>query len=192
MPSAGEDGLRRRSISVDLTSNLAASYPPDQRVLLNGVALVDEEDEEADEAEMGRNDGRGRYGAPSLQQSQAKQQQTSSIFKRRNLLLALGAVVGLVWLAGGTPGWKKGFVRSSSHTTSELPELIDNEGGADSNTGFDGLGSQENLERPNLPEGANAGSDSSATTECIPIPGKPAHQYALMIDAGSTGSHIHI
>lgn len=29
-------------------------------------------------------------------------------------------------------------------------------------------------------------------SECIPIPGKPERQYALMIDAGSTGSRIHV
>lgn len=34
--------------------------------------------------------------------------------------------------------------------------------------------------------------DSSTTSQCILAPGKPETQYALMIDAGSTGSRMHV
>lgn len=119
------------------------------------------------QAEMGR---RYSNGGP-LDGFPRREPAWKSLLKRRPVLLGLLALTGCILLWTQTSGSVSGSL-SLGNTNKEAPLK---EG--------DALAFKDVQEQ---------GQPKPATQECKPIPGKPDHQYALMIDAGSTGSRIHI
>lgn len=134
---------------------------------------LDDEDLDS-QAEMGRrysnNNGGPLDGFPT------REPVWKALLKRRPVLLGLLALAGCILL----------WTQSSGSVS-----------GSFSMKGSDQSGSQQDTP---LKEGdalafkdvQEQGQPKPANQECKPIPGKPDHQYALMIDAGSTGSRIHI
>jgi hypothetical protein len=160
---------RRRSLG-HLSPNIAekaSAYPPDGGDAADQGLLHD--------AEMGHYEQLPKPGPSKFS--------WIDFFKRKPVLISLAALVGLLYL------FSSGHAPSLAHARDGEVQFSGGKAGEDSNTDFEGLGAQDNLDRPHLPAG---GEQASEQGKCVPILGMPDHQYALMIDAGSTGSRIHI
>lgn len=164
--------FHRSSITLSASEKTAAISSPD----LEGVetALLSDKVEETELQDMGGSSSewsRGRYGAPVLQPHE------SPAWYRRNkkIVILLGAAALLLL----------GYAATHSASSTRLIPA------SESNTDFEGMGSEEIAQRPADQQLDNPNNQNNKN-QCLPVPGKPEHQFALMIDAGSTGSRIHI
>jgi hypothetical protein len=172
--SSGASHLRRRSSRSSTTSEavtLAQTHP------LTSVrtSVHDPDEVEARASLVGSEEAEDGsdmlLGAPNTSHKtrygrDPSATSTSSLLKRRGWIGGFALVGLLVWLLGSRDA-------SFGPRVEDEPPL---------GTAADHVVAPLPKKRPS--------ADPAAS--CIPVSGKPEHQYALMIDAGSTGSRIHI
>ena len=170
---------RRRSLTL-ANNEKANAYPP-------AGSLASHPESEAFLPESIDNMGasgeysRGRYGAPTLQPHKP----VAPWYKQKRVIGAAAAsLLLLAYLFSGS------IATPAATSTTARPVVEQHKAGTgvkgqDGGTDFEGIGSEDIKDRPDMPVADTQG-------ECRPIKGKPATQWALMIDAGSTGSRIHI
>lgn len=118
-----------------------------------------------------------------------------SLTPKRIAIIAGGLLFVIFWIGKGTGGGRRGQQElesefSNSHDYNELEgqPLPDLGGAVDESPEDEG-----DIPLSDLPDSSpqnNQGLTSSKT--CTPPPGKKAESFALMIDAGSTGSRLHL
>lgn len=170
--------LRRRSFPQPQQPDLGSSpYPPlplpapgadlsrngTEESHINQLSHPEAPDDSDSQAEMG-----WRYAGPMDNFASKPESGLRAFFKRKPLTVAVLVllVFGFLWSQAGPA----------------TPSL----------TSFKPQQQSQNHQALAYEDEQDQGQPRPSSQECKPLPGKPDHQYALMIDAGSTGSRIHI
>ncbi|KAK4051700.1 Guanosine-diphosphatase [Microbotryomycetes sp. JL221] len=177
------------NVTLPLTHDPRTRQPPfdgqqDHRRKQNDDDEVEDEDDDyelemslAQSALNGRRNQSGGGGLPMSDHKYASSANPMRALTPRRIAIMAICVLGLMFLFGKAPSSSslslgaKGDKYSSSLST----ELA-----------------AEQVQVSNLPNNSPQKQPGAHSTKCTPPPGQKATTYALMIDAGSTGSRMHV
>lgn len=165
------------------SNNNSNQLPLHQQDNPNGALLLPESDTET-------SDGMNNFGPGSLGHRRDK---SAAVHPLRNLtprrIAAIAAVLLLVifYFGQGTGGGRAGSNAAASEDRHDALNAPASHNGA-------ALDELEQAEVPvsKLPSNSPQKLPSAGERKCTPPPGQKETTYALMIDAGSTGSRIHV
>ncbi|KDE05475.1 hypothetical protein MVLG_04164 [Microbotryum lychnidis-dioicae p1A1 Lamole] len=124
----------------------------------------------------------GRLGHPGASSSPGSHP-FRALTPKRIAIIAGSLLLLIFWFGKGTGTGSFPGVDEAAHNHAST-DLITTPNGGDDNK-------VDDIE-PNLPPESPQKRPSKGSSRCTPPPGKKATSYALMIDAGSTGSRMHV